>query len=77
MIFINFSDLQSTPFGSYLLTVNATDPDTTGEIFYYLDVERKKNNDWKSFNIDAKTGVLTLNTKLDLNKQSSYTVSLY
>ena len=52
------------------MTVNATDPDNDpdGEIIYYLDEERKKNNDWKSFNIDSKSGVLTLNTKLNLNK---------
>ena len=59
------------------MTVNATDPDNDpdGEIIYYLDEERKKNNDWKSFNIDSKSGVLTLNTKLNLNKQAVYTVS--
>ena len=66
----------SLPFGSYLMTVNATDPDNdpNGQVVFYLDEERKKNNDWKSFNIDFKTGFLTLNTKLNLNKQAVYTV---
>ena len=66
----------SLAFGSYLMTLNATDPDNdpNGQIVYYLDEERKKNNDWKSFNIDFKTGVLTLNTKLNMNKQTVYTV---
>lgn len=73
-----FQCVKSLLFGSYIMTVNATDPDNDqdGEIIYYLDEERKKNNDWKSFNIDSKTGVLTLNTKLNLNKQAVYTVSI-
>lgn len=67
------------PIGSYVATVNATDPDNdpNGHVVYYLDEERKKNNDWKSFNIDSKTGVLTLNTKLNLNKQAVYSVRNY
>ena len=65
------------PFGAYILTVNATDDDkgTNGEILYYLDEKRVKNDDWKRFNLDPKTGVLTLNTKLNINQQSVYSVS--
>ena len=62
--------------GAYLLTVNATDSDTgiNGIITYRLDEQRRRNNDWKSFRLDPDTGILTLNTKLDMVKQSLYLV---
>lgn len=75
---LNFK-IKSLPFGAYILTVNATDDDkgTNGEILYYLDEKRVKNDDWKRFNLDPKTGVLTLNTKLNINQQSVYSVSFF
>ncbi len=61
------------PYGAEILTVKAEDEDTgiNGEVFFYLDENR---NDWKSFSLDPKTGLLTLNTKLNINKQSIYSV---
>jgi hypothetical protein len=63
--------------GAYILTINAIDPDQSSNsdnIVYYLDEQKRKNNDWKSFDLDSKSGVLTLNTELDIKKQSVYLV---
>jgi len=64
------------PFGAEILTVKAEDEDSgiNGEVFFYLDENR---NDWKSFSLDPKTGLLTLNTKLNINKQSIYSVTFF
>lgn len=61
-----------------MLTVKATDEDSgpNGEIVYYLDEKRINNEDWKSFDLDSKTGELTLKTKLNMNHQSVYTIDL-
>ncbi len=61
--------------GSYLLTIRAFDPDSnSNQIEFSLDEQKTKNYDWKSFHLDSKTGVLTLNTKLKMNSQSVYLV---
>lgn len=52
------------------------DNGANGEIVYYLDENRVKSDDWKSFNLDSKTGVLSLNTKLNMMHQSVYSVIL-
>lgn len=58
------------------MTVNAVDEDNgeNGEVLYRLDNTKLKNDDWKNFNLDMKTGVLSLNTKLNITQQSSYSV---
>ena len=55
--------------GAYILTVNATDYDSglNGQVNYYLDEKRATgNDDWKAFRLHPKTGVLTLNTQLNM-----------
>jgi hypothetical protein len=56
--------------------VNAIDLDKgeNGQIVYQIDRQRNGNADWKNFNLDSKTGVLTLTSKLDISKQSTYIV---
>lgn len=57
--------------------MNATDPDkgTSGEVLFNFE-ERTKNTDWKCFNLDSKTGMLTLNTNLNQAKQAVYMVDI-
>ena len=68
----------SLPIGSRILTINATDYDTgmNGEVNYYLDQKRVKNDDWKAFNLDPKTGFLTLNSNLNIHQQSVYSIDV-
>ena len=68
----------SLPIGSHILTINATDYDTglNGEVNFYLDQKRVKNDDWKAFNLDSKTGVLTLNSNLNIYQQSVYSIDI-
>ena len=63
--------------GSFIAYMNATDPDkgTSGEVLFNFE-ERTKNTDWKCFNLDSKTGMLTLNTNLNQAKQSVYMVDI-
>ena len=63
--------------GSHLFQVKAFDPDNVnkGKVTYEIDQKRTLNNDWKSFGIDRNTGDLSLNTKLNINRQSVYLVS--
>lgn len=61
--------------GSPLFQVKALDPDNEiGVVTYEIDQKRTLNNDWKSFSINHTTGVLSLNTKLNINRQSVYLV---
>ena len=48
----------------------------TGLIKYRIDQKRTLNNDWKSFNINEKTGELSLNTKININRQSVYLINI-
>lgn len=63
--------------GSYILTVHALDPDNnqTSKVTYSFDKNQMLKTDWKSFNIDSETGILSLNTELDRNKKTHYFVS--
>jgi hypothetical protein len=64
--------------GDYILTVNATDDDEgmNGKISYQIDENRIKNDDWKCFKLDPKTGILTLNKNLNINRQSLYSIDI-
>lgn len=72
---VNYN-IKSLQIGSRILTVEAFDEDRgeNGRIRYRLDHSRPKQDDWKSFNLDESTGVLTLNTRLNPIQQSSFTV---
>ena len=63
--------------GSYIMTVHAVDPDNSkmSKVTYNFDKKQTLKTDWKSFNIDSETGILSLNTELDRNKKSLYFVS--
>jgi len=43
---------------------------------FYLDQKRVKNDDWKAFSLDAKTGGLTLNSNLNIYQQSVYSIDI-
>ena len=59
------------------MTVHAVDPDNSkmSKVTYNFDKKQTLKTDWKSFNIDSETGILSLNTELDRNKKSLYFVS--
>ena len=43
---------------------------------FYLDQKRVKNDDWKAFSLDAKTGALTLNSNLNIYQRSVHSIDI-
>lgn len=67
--------VQDKPSGELVIVLEAEDSDTgpNGEVSYTL-VQRQDNKDWQSFNLDADTGRLTTNRRLDREQQNEYQV---
>jgi protocadherin-16/23 len=63
---------ESTVVGTVILMVTATDADSgnNGKVGYYIDRTRSDPNE--NFNVDAETGAVVLNKKLDFEQQTNY-----
>ncbi|XP_017282635.1 protocadherin alpha-8-like [Kryptolebias marmoratus] len=68
---------ENAPVGTFLLTVNASDPDegVNGEIEYSL---RSKNRGFSSepFHLDSRTGKLTVKASLDYEEKNAYEIKV-